>query len=110
MLLLLCFKIKYPENFFLLRGNHETEKISKYYGFMDSCKRFYRMSLWHKFVLLFRHFPVAALIEYKILCMHGGLSESLKDVNDIQDVLRPNEIPDNGMLCDLLWADPSKEH
>ncbi len=35
--LLLSFKIKYPENFFILRGNHECASINRIYGFYDEC-------------------------------------------------------------------------
>lgn len=35
---LLCVQIKYPENFFVLRGNHECASINRIYGFYDECK------------------------------------------------------------------------
>eukprot|EP01129_Flabellula_baltica_P011131 TRINITY_DN480_c0_g1_i1.p1 TRINITY_DN480_c0_g1~~TRINITY_DN480_c0_g1_i1.p1 ORF type:complete len:138 (+),score=25.99 TRINITY_DN480_c0_g1_i1:552-965(+) len=38
--------------------------------------------------------------------MHGGLSRDLDSMDQIRRVYRPTEIPENGLLCDLLWADP----
>jgi serine/threonine-protein phosphatase PP1 catalytic subunit len=52
---------------------------------------------------------VAALIDEKILCMHGGLSPDLRNLNQIMELPRPSDIPDQGLLCDLLWSDPDKE-
>ena len=51
--------------------------------------------------------PVAALIEDKILCMHGGLSKDMTSLDQIKSIQRPAKIPETGILCDLLWSDPS---
>jgi len=107
--LLLAYKIKYPENFFLLRGNHECSSINRMYGFYDECKRRYNIRLWKTFTECFNCLPVAAIIDEKILCMHGGLSPDLTNLDQIQRIMRPTEVPDQGLLCDLLWSDPEKD-
>ena len=56
---------------------------------------------------VFNMLPVAALIDDKILCMHGGLSKEMSNMNQIKAIARPAKIPDKGILCDLLWSDPS---
>lgn len=105
--LLLAYKIKYPKNFFLLRGNHECASINRIYGFYDECKRRFNVKLWKLFTDCFNCLPVAALIDEKIICMHGGLSPELHNLNQIKNLRRPCEVPENGLLCDLLWSDPS---
>lgn len=50
ILLLMCYKIKYPENFFLLRGNHECANVTRVYGFYDECKRRCNVKVWKTFV------------------------------------------------------------
>ena len=107
--LLLCYKIKLQDKVTLLRGNHESSVTNRIYGFYDECKRRYNVKLWKSFTDLFNYLPVAALIDDKILCMHGGLSPDLKSIQNIQDISRPTDIPDTGLLCDLLWSDPDKE-
>ncbi|TXG50579.1 hypothetical protein EZV62_023103 [Acer yangbiense] len=107
--LLLAYKIKYKENFFLLRGNHECASINRIYGFYDECKRRFSVRVWKIFTDCFNCLPVAALIDEKILCMHGGLSPDLKKLDQIRNIARPVDVPDQGLLCDLLWADPDKD-
>jgi len=107
--LLLVYKVKYPDNFFLLRGNHECASINRIYGFYDECKRRYSIRLWKTFTDCFNCLPVSAVCDDKILCMHGGLSPELSNLDQIKRVVRPTDIPDTGLLCDLLWSDPEKE-
>ena len=107
--LLLAYKIKYPENFFLLRGNHECASINRIYGFYDECKRRYSIKLWKTFTDCFNCLPVAAVVDEKIICMHGGLSPDLQRLDQISRIMRPTDVPDTGLLCDLLWSDPDKD-
>jgi len=104
--LLLCYKIQYPNNFFILRGNHEAAGINRIYGFYDECKRRYSIKLWKIFSDVFNCMPVSALVDEKILCMHGGLSPELESLQQIADLSRPCDVPDVGLMCDLLWSDP----
>ena len=107
--LLLAYKIKFPDNFFLLRGNHECASINRIYGFYDECKRRFSVRLWKVFTDCFNCLPVAAVIDEKILCMHGGLSPDMRSLDQIRSIERPIDVPDQGLLCDLLWADPDRD-
>ncbi|KAG6842227.1 serine/threonine protein phosphatase Pzh1 [Blastosporella zonata] len=107
ILLLLCYKIKYPENFFLLRGNHECANVTRVYGFYDECKRRCNIKTWKTFIDVFNCLPIAAIVASKIFCVHGGLSPSLHSMDDIKRITRPTDVPDFGLLNDLLWSDPS---
>ncbi|EDW74905.2 uncharacterized protein Dwil_GK15650 [Drosophila willistoni] len=104
--LLLAYKVKYPEYVYLLRGNHESASINQFYGFYDECKRRFTVRLWKHFVDTYNCMPVAAIIDSKIFCCHGGLSPMLHELSDIRKISRPVEVKSNGLLCDLLWSDP----
>ena len=49
---------------------------------------------------------IAALIEGKIFCIHGGLSPYISTVDQIRLLDRKMEIPHEGAFCDLMWSDP----
>jgi len=106
--LVLAFKIKYPENFFILRGNHECASINRIYGFYDECKRRYNIRIWKTFTDTFNCMPVAAIIDEKIFTMHGGLSPELQSMDQVRKIMRPTDVPDSGLICDLLWSDPEE--
>jgi serine/threonine-protein phosphatase PP1 catalytic subunit len=104
--LLFAYKIKYPENFFILRGNHEASGINRIYGFYDECRRRYSVKIWKTFCNAFECLPCTAVVDDKIICMHGGLSPELQKLDQIHNINRPCDVPDTGLLCDLLWSDP----
>ncbi|XP_060947988.1 serine/threonine-protein phosphatase PP1-beta catalytic subunit-like [Limanda limanda] len=107
--LLLAYKIKYPENVFLLRGSHECASINRIEGFYDECERRFNIGIWETFTDCFNCLPIVAIISEKIFCCHGGLSPDLQNMEQIRLIMRPTVVPDTGLLCDLLWSDPDME-
>jgi len=107
--MLLTYKILYPENFFLLRGNHECASINRIYGFYDECKRRFNIKMWKKFQDAFNVLPFAAVVDEKIFCIHAGLSPDLNTPDQIKRIQRPTDVPDSGLLCDMLWSDPEAD-
>lgn len=104
--LLFAYKIKYPNNFFMLRGNHECAYVNRMYGFYEEISRYYTATIWKIFSDVFCAMPVAAIVDDKIFCVHGGISPNLKSLDDIRNLPR-QEVPEEGLLCDLLWSDPN---
>jgi len=104
--LLLAFKVKYPNTFYMLRGLHECSSTSRTYGFYDRCKRTYNIKLWKQFIEVFKTMPVAAIINNSIFCCHGGLSPDLHSLDDIRNLQRI-DMPFTGLMADLIAAEPS---
>ena len=91
--LLLCLKLKYPGNITLLRGNHESRQITLVYGFFDEIVRKYgNANPWKYCTDVFDYLGLAAIIEGKILCIHGGLSPDIKTLDHIRTIERKVEI------------------
>ncbi|KAJ9171897.1 hypothetical protein P3X46_015199 [Hevea brasiliensis] len=111
--LLLALKIEHPENVHLIRGNHEAADINALFGFRLECIE--RMGesdgiwAWTRFNQLFNFLPLAALIEKKIICMHGGIGRSIHSVEQIEKIERPITMDAGSIiLMDLLWSDPTE--
>ncbi|KAG6478437.1 hypothetical protein ZIOFF_061879 [Zingiber officinale] len=111
--LLLALKIEYPHSVHLIRGNHEAADINALFGFRTECIE--RMGerdgiwAWHRFNRLFNWLPLAATIEKKIICMHGGIGRSINHVEQIENLQRPITMETGAIvLMDLLWSDPTE--
>lgn len=107
MLYLFCMKVKHPERITLIRGNHECRNTTKAYGFYDEClKKYGSLNVWRCVMDTFDHLNVAAVVSDQIFAVHGGLSPKIKDLKDINEINRKQELPEKGPFSDLLWSDP----
>jgi serine/threonine-protein phosphatase PP1 catalytic subunit len=110
----------YPENIYLLRGNHECPVINQMYGLLDECETRFGADLgtdngnngigrmvFDKINEVLCALPLAAIINKKIFCVHGGISPHLNKISDIDNINRFINIPDEGLICDLMWSDPA---
>ncbi|XP_041990344.1 serine/threonine-protein phosphatase BSL3-like [Salvia splendens] len=111
--LLLALKVEYQHQVHLIRGNHEAADINALFGFRIECIE--RMGerdgiwTWHRINRLFNWLPLAALIEKKIICMHGGIGRSINHVEQIENIQRPIPMEAGSIvLMDLLWSDPTE--
>ncbi|KAG6498850.1 hypothetical protein ZIOFF_038600 [Zingiber officinale] len=108
--LLLALKIEYPHNIHLIRGNHEATDINALFGFRTECIE--RMGeqdgiwAWHRINRLFNWLPLAALMEKKVICMHGGIGHSINHVEQIENLQRPITMETGTIvLMDLLCVE-----
>ena len=108
LITLLCFKLLYPKHFYLARGNHESRNLNKIYGFEQEVLSKYDSTVYEAFIRFFFSLPLAHCINKEILVVHGGLfSKDGVTLNDIRKIKRFREVPESGIMCELLWSDPS---
>lgn len=108
-LLLLALKVRYPDRITLIRGNHESRQITQVYGFYDECLRKYgSVNVWRYCTDIFDYLSLAAVIDNRVFCVHGGLSPAISSLDQIRTIDRKQEVPHDGPMCDLLWSDPEE--
>ena len=113
-MLLILYLIKYPNNITLLRGNHDSRIFSQMYGLYNEClkkivKNDEAEDIYNKINELFDLLQLAAVVDNKYFCIHGGLSPELKKIEVLNNIERKKEIPENGIITDLIWSDPKEE-
>ena len=103
---LLALAVQYPTQVSLLRGNHEFESVNSIYGFREQVMERYSEKVWKAFNEVFTYLPLAAVIDKRFFCVHGGLSPRLNTLDDIESLQLPIQEMDDPLVAHLLWSDP----
>lgn len=107
IMLMLAWKVCFPQHFFMSRGNHEAKQLNKMYGFEGEVKAKYDVKTYDLFSQLFCHLPLGHVINRKVMVCHGGLySKDGIKLRQIADVHRKREPGDEGIMVETLWSDP----
>jgi len=117
--LLMALKIKYPDRFHLIRGNHEDKLINSNFGFLEECQMrlgddpLSEESVFNIINEFFEFLPLAAIIEDQIICIHGGIGANLSYIHEIEAIERPLDVVHEAtnktqqIVMDILWSDPT---
>jgi len=94
-----------PGRLILLRGNHETPEMNKWYGFYDVVSRRYGPQIYDHFLSFFAQLPFSAIVNEQFIAIHGGIARSLRTMRQLAALPKGVASP-TGMLAEILWNDP----
>lgn len=117
--LMFSLKILYPRKIFLVRGNHEDRNMNVNYGFREDCIAKFGPDgeeVWERLNDVFEFLPIAACIDNSILCIHGGIGDTISRLDDLRNIPKPIQVvPEitpsttrqDRVILDALWSDPT---
>ena len=110
VILIFLLKITYPNHIFLIRGNHEFNFLAQQCGFYTETIEVYEdPSVYNAIMNAFAFIPLAARIDNKILCVHGGIGPEFTSLRCLKGIVRPlTDYGDNDVINAILWSDPSE--
>ena len=109
MILVLTLKVLYPDDVFIVRGNHEFEPIVDHAGFYRELYNMYNDdSMKNLFMETFSYMPLAANAQGFALCVHGGIGPSWFFLEQLKELKRPITDFDNQLVTEILWSDPTE--
>lgn len=106
--IVLSMKVLYPQDVYIIRGNHEFPEMFETNGFANELYSIYgeNKAIIEKFTECFSYIPVAAIIDDQYFCIHGGIGQNTHTVQEIEALPRPIPNFTNDLLNELVWSDP----
>lgn len=108
LMYLYVLKLCHPNRVFLIRGNHECQHLTTYFTFRRECESIqpvtapplvqqltrlvlkglfkYTERVYDACIRSFNALPLAALIDKRFFCVHGGISPELGTLRDLEKV------------------------
>lgn len=103
-----ALRVLYPQNVFILRGNHEFTQLCSHCGFMEEIVKVYGSEkLFTSFIDAFNCLPLLSIIDQYIICVHGGIGPNWNSISQISSYKRPIEHYNEETISSMLWSDPS---
>ncbi|XP_070573353.1 uncharacterized protein [Ptychodera flava] len=109
-------KLLAPNKFFLIRGNHEVRTVQRMFSFQRECEEKFGQTvgnqLWESVNDCFDAMPLAAVVDDKIFCVHGGIPDAKLYTGDcfkcIDKIPKPLRDPEtqSPLAWELMWNDP----
>lgn len=107
--LVFVLKVLFPQNIYVIRGNHEFAEMTQYCGFSVEIGRMYRnRSIESSFHQVFNVLPLAALVNKVNLCVHGGIGPQFTNVDQLRQIERPMRDFNFEPALSVLWSDPNQ--
>ena len=121
ILYLLSQKIVCKHKFFLLRGNHEFRNVNKEFSFPKELNAIFGPKdgamMCHLLNNVFDFMPMAAVIDGRVFCCHGGVPASLRPgevctMRELEAIpcpysgMDPSNPDAAGPAWELVWNDP----
>ena len=105
--LLFSLALKYPDHVYLLRGAHESRRLTLVCGLYEEIINAYGSPrAWEALMDAFDSLPLAAQVSYQYICLAGGIDDKITKLNQINEFNRFVEVPLIDSWSSLVWSLP----
>ena len=106
---LLELKLSWGDRLIMLRGNHESAEMNRWYGFFNVVAASYGPDFYQEFARVFSQLPYAALLPGRVFCAHGGIPRNLESIDEIESFPKGEIDPAHPKALQLVWNDPCED-